>query len=153
MLDMKNQALKLISYDHWANEKIITAMSQVENLPPGTTELLSHILAVSSIWLSRTKGEKETANRFDLYAFEECDELNRRMQSNWIAYIKSLEEVEKIMRFKLLGQQSQMTVSDCINHVVVHGSYHRGQIVALLKGQMPELPTTDFVLFARSESR
>lgn len=75
------------------------------------------------------------------------------MHSNWIDYIKSLEQVEKIMSFKLLGQQSQMTVLDCINHVVVHGSYHRGQIVALLKGQLPELPTTDFVLFAMSESR
>jgi uncharacterized damage-inducible protein DinB len=58
---MKNQALKLISYDHWANEKIIAAMSQVKNLPPRTTELFSHILAVSSIWLSRAKGENETA--------------------------------------------------------------------------------------------
>jgi uncharacterized damage-inducible protein DinB len=150
---MKNQALKLISYDHWANARIITAMSQVENPPPRTIELLSHILSVSSIWLSRAKGENETAKRFDLHLFEECEALNDRMHSNWIDYIKSLEEVQKIMTFKLLGQQSQMTVSDCINHVVVHGSYHRGQIVALLKGLLPELPATDFVLFARSESR
>jgi len=105
--------------------------------------LLSHILAVSSIWLSRAKGENETAKRFDLYTFEECEAVNNGMHSNWIDYIRSLVDVEKIMKFKLLGQQSQMTVLDCINHVVVHGSYHRGQIVALLKGQLPELPTTD----------
>ena len=150
---MKNQALKLNTYDHWANEKIITAMSQVKNLPPRTIELFSHILAVSSIWLSRAKGENETAKRFDLYAFEEWEALNNRMQSDWIGYLKSLGDVEKIMSFKLLGQQSEMTVLDCINHVVIHGSYHRGQIVALLKGLLPELPTTDFVLFERRESR
>ena len=68
-------------------------------------------------------------------------------------YISSLADVEKIMRFKLLGQQSQMSVVDCLNHVVIHGSYHRGQIVALLKGYLTEVPTTDFVLFARSEVR
>ena len=80
---MKNQALKLLSYDHWANEKVIKAMLQVKLLPPGTTELLSHILAVSSIWLSRAKGENETAKRFELYPLDECAMLNDVMLSKW----------------------------------------------------------------------
>ena len=150
---MKNQILKFSTYDHWANEKIITALWQVNNLPPRITELLSHILAVSSIWLSRAKGETETAKRFDLYTLEECKGMNNTLHSNWTEYISSLADVEKIMSFKLLGQQSQMSVMDCLNHVVIHGSYHRGQIVALLKGHLTEVPTTDFVLFARSEVR
>ncbi len=145
---MKNQALKLLSYDHWANEKVIKAMLQVKLLPPGTTELLSHILAVSSIWLSRAKGENETAKRFELYPLDECAMLNDVMLSKWKEYIESIDDIEKIMTFKLLGQESQMTVMDCFNHVIVHGSYHRGQIVSLLKGQLAELPATDYVLFA-----
>ena len=147
---MNNQVVKLLAYDHWANEKIIGAMSQVKILPPRTIELLSHILAVSSIWLSRAKGEDETAKRFDLYSLEECAALNNTMRSNWIDHITSLTEVDKLISFKLQGQESQMTALDFINHVVVHGSYHRGQIVALLKGHLQELPATDFVLYARS---
>lgn len=146
---MTSQAIKLIKYDHWANKKVYTAMSQVTVPPPRTVELLSHILAVSSIWLSRANGESEMAKRFDLYTLKECETLNNRMLSSWLDYIDSLPNVdEKRMTFTLLGQHSQMTVLDCINHVVIHGSYHRGQIVALLKSQLPELPLTDFVLFA-----
>lgn len=121
---MTSQAIKLIKYDHWANKKVYTAMSQVTVPPPRTVELLSHILAVSSIWLSRANGESEMAKRFDLYTLKECETLNNRMLSSWLDYIDSLPNVdEKRMTFTLLGQHSQMTVLDCINHVVIHGSY------------------------------
>lgn len=150
---MTSQAIKLIKYDHWANAKVYTAMSQVEVLPPRAIELFSHILAVSSIWLSRAKGESEIAKRFDLYTLKECETLNSTMLSKWLDYINSLANIdEKRMTFSLLGQRSEIEVLDCINHVVMHGSYHRGQIVALLKGHLPELPLTDFVLFASAKT-
>ncbi len=146
---MSSQAIKLIEYDHWANEKVYTALSQVTAPPPRTIELCSHVLAVSSIWLSRAKGETEAAKRFDLYPLKECEALNHRMLSDWSHYIRSLSNVEeKRMSFTLVGQEARMTVLDCIHHVAIHGSYHRGQIVALLTGHLPELPLTDFVLFA-----
>lgn len=150
---MTRQAIKLIQYNHWANERVYTAMSQMEVPPPRTIELFSHILAVSSIWLNRAKGESEIAKRFDLYTLKECKALNNRILSNWLDYIDSLSNVDdKRMTFTLLGQHSQITVLDCINHVVIHGGYHRGQIVALLKEQLPELPLTDYVLFATTQT-
>ena len=36
---MTSQAIKLIKYDHWTNEKVYTAMSQVTVPPPRTIEL------------------------------------------------------------------------------------------------------------------
>lgn len=150
---MTRQAIKLIQYNHWANERVYTAMSQMEVPPPRTIELFSHILAVSSIWLNRAKRESEIAKRFDLYTLKECKALNNRILSNWLDYIDSLSNVDdKRMTFTLLGQHSQITVLDCINHVVIHGGYHRGQIVALLKEQLPELPLTDYVLFATTQT-
>lgn len=150
---MTTQAIKLITYEHWANEKVHSAMMQA-NLPPDRTlELFSHILAVSSIWLSRAKGETEVSKRFDRYTLEECAIRNNELLSDWQAYITSTPKVEeKIMTFTLLGQPSTMTILDCINHVTIHGSYHRGQIVSLLKEHLAEMPLTDYVLYARNEN-
>lgn len=146
---MTSLAIKFVQYDHWANTKVYGAICQVKIPPPRTIELMSHILSVSSIWLSRAKGESETAKRFDLYTLAECETLNDRMRSNWVNYIESLPKgTEHRMSFNLLGERSEMTVMDCITHVVMHGNYHRGQTVALLKEHLPELPLTDFVLFA-----
>ena len=152
-MTIRSQAFKLISYEHWANQKIIEALAACDSLPPRANELISHVLAVSSIWLSRAKGDAEVAKRFDMYDLETCTKLNDRMQSEWNNYLDSLQYFdEQYMTFLFLGKQSRMAVMDCINHVVMHGNYHRGQIVLLLKEHLPELPMTDYVLFALSEN-
>ena len=97
------------------------------------------------------KGESEIAKRLDIYNLKDCETRNNRMLSRWLEYLDSVPNVDALMKFRLLGQDAEMTVSDCINHVVIHGSYHRGQIVALLKAHLPELPLTDFVLFAMTK--
>lgn len=150
-MTLRSQAFRLIGYEHWANQKIIEALSACENVPPRAIELISHVLAVSSIWLSRAKGETEVAKRFDLYKIDECGKVNDTMQSEWNNYLDSIQYFdEQYMTFSLMGKQSRMAVMDFINHVVMHGNYHRGQIVILMKGQLAELPMTDFVLFAQS---
>lgn len=149
---MTPQPITLITYDHWANDKIHKSMLQAKVLPDRTLELFCHILAVSSIWLSRAKGEPENTKRFDLYTLQECATRNDQMLTDWLEYINNTPGLEeKVMTFTLLGQPSSMSVMDCINHVAIHGSYHRGQIVNLLKGQVEQLPMTDYVLFALDE--
>ena len=67
---MKDQIMRIIEYDHWANAKVIASMSQVKDPPDRALELLSHILAVSSIWLRRARKEAEVTKRFDRYTLE-----------------------------------------------------------------------------------
>lgn len=146
---MTNQVSKLIRYEHWANNKICNAMSEANPRPAKTLELFSHILAVSSIWLSRAKSQPETAKRFDVYTIEECKNINNRLLTDWLEYIqRTANPDEQLMTFTMQGKSFKMAVLDSIHHVVIHGSYHRGQIVTLLKDEVTELPMTDFVLFA-----
>ncbi|HLT74806.1 MAG TPA: DinB family protein, partial [Ohtaekwangia sp.] len=116
-------------------------------------ELLSHILAVSSIWLRRARQEAEVTKRFDRYTLEECANRNDALLSDWTQFTRGLPDLNAIMKFQLLGRSSQMKVVDCVHHVGMHGTYHRGQIVALLKDHLNDLPATDFVLFALENPR
>ncbi len=145
---MKDQAVRIIEYDQWANAQVIAAVARAKEAPDRAIKLLSHIFAVSSIWLSRAKREIEVAKRFDRYTVEECAVRNDALATGWIQFLKSHGDVNGIMKFQLLGKSSEMRVLDCVQHVGMHGTYHRGQIVALLKGHLDELPATDYVLFA-----
>lgn len=150
---MKDQIIRIIEYDHWANAKVIASMSQVKDPPDRALELLSHILAVSSIWLRRARQEAEVTKRFDRYTLEECANRNDALLSDWTQFTRGLPDLNAIMKFQLLGRSSQMKVVDCVHHVGMHGTYHRGQIVALLKDHLNDLPATDFVLFALENPR
>lgn len=144
---MREQALKLIQYDHWANVKILAALSEAIDPPPRALELFSHLLAVSSIWLSRVKSESDAAKRFDVYTLQECEILNNRLVADWTDFLQA-QASDSIVNFQLLGKEYHMSVLDFVNHVSMHGSYHRGQVVTLLKGHLDPLPMTDYVLFA-----
>jgi len=64
---------------------------------------------------------------------------------------KNLATIIAYKNFK--GDSFENRVEDILTHVINHSTYHRGQIIAQLKGQLPSLPSTDYILFIREQTQ
>ena len=71
---------------------------------------------------------------------------------NWIIFLNNLEDEElenSITYSNTNGQSFQSILKDILTHLINHGSYHRGQIIQLLKEERKKLPYTDYIVWVR----
>ncbi|PYO45862.1 MAG: hypothetical protein DMD72_14120, partial [Gemmatimonadetes bacterium] len=47
------------------------------------------------------------------------------------------------------GDQFTSTLEDILTHVMMHGSYHRGQVASLIRAAGDTPSPTDYIFFAR----
>ncbi len=148
---MKKYYLKQIEFEKWANDLTIEAITKATNPPERALQLLAHVLGTFSIWLSRITNQAPTVGRWDNLTLEQCRLLNEENYNRWTEYLNSISdsEFERVISFDFFGEQSAISINDIIIHSINHGSYHRGQIIILLKGKLEILPLTTYIAFAR----
>ena len=151
---MNNSYLKLFDYELWANQLTIDSIKQATEPDERVFKLISHIVVSSSIWLSRVKGEKPDIGSWDLLTLDECLERSKNNHKNWAQYLCMLkpEDLDRQVHFKFFEKDSKISVEDLIIHLINHSSYHRGQIIAGLKGKLEPLPLTTYIAFAKTNS-
>lgn len=70
----------------------------------------------------------------------------------WKAFLEKLEDGDfaKIINYQTTSSVAfQTKLNDILTHLINHGTYHRGQIVQLLKNERETLPATDYILWVR----
>ncbi len=161
---MKSYFIKLTSYNLWANRLITSFINEAGDAAfdlnqsgsfPTIRGTLDHISGAEKIWLLRLQGtslnewpSKETqGNRT-----ERCSQLISVSES-FAGFTKDADEgfFSEILSYKnLKGDSFTGSVSDIMAHVMNHSTFHRGQIVNLLRGAgFTNLKSTDFITFTR----
>lgn len=150
---MNKQILSLFKYENWANARIIDALGQLQEPDEKSLELMSHILLVQMVWYSRIMGiaappvwEKKTFQQIkDIY------EVNKKILTPFIEKQTKdiLAEYKDYKNTK--GDKFSNTVTQILTHLFNHSTYHRGQIVERLKGKLPHMPETDYIVFLREK--
>jgi uncharacterized damage-inducible protein DinB len=151
----------LYAYNRWANRRLLKAARQVD-WQDSTRDLrtsygsvrgtLVHIVWGEWLWLRRWRGESPR-RMFVPEDFPDWTTLESRwsaVESEQQAFLKCLtdELLEKCVSYEnLQGERWEYSLAHMMQHLVNHSSYHRGQVVTLLRqlGQTP--PTTDFLVF------
>jgi len=157
----------MIDYNYWARDRILAV---VEPLAPeqftrdlsssfrSIRDTMAHLHAAEWIWHQRWIGNSPTAllpnDRFaDVAAL-------RAAWSETEQHIRGFVEqggeaiVDKVYHFRLLnGTEGSATFWQMLQHVVNHGSYHRGQVTTMLRqlGAEPPKPL-DMIAFYRAQS-
>lgn len=151
----------LYRYDSWANELVLDAVSRLtadeftqdlKNSHGSIRGTLVHIVWAEWIWLRRWKGESPTIV-FSPADFPDVARLRERFRAvaaerdtflNGLAAEAPLEVVEY---HNLEGESWRYPLWQQLLHVVNHSTYHRGQVVTMLRqlGAMP--PATDFLRY------
>ena len=164
---MKKLFEQYAAYNVWANHRIIFVLEQLdENLwykpvPSSFNSLYKTVLHVwdaDSIWWQRMRLHENivvpSAN-FDPSLKDACNGwLHQAME--WENFINSDQFNEEVISSKLIyknskGEEFHQPVSEVIMHLFNHSSYHRGQLVTMLRTlEVEKIPSTDFIVFTRS---
>ena len=153
----------LYDYNAWANHRELEAASALTpekfTKPMGSSfssvrDTLAHICGAEWIWLERFQG-RSPASLPDTAQFKDVASLRERWyehESGLLGFVRGLtqSDLDRVMEYKTLkfGVYSN-PLWQSMQHLVNHGTYHRGQVTTLLRqiGAQPVL--TDLMHFYR----
>jgi uncharacterized damage-inducible protein DinB len=162
-----NDIRTLYDFNTWANIRVV-AMARRLNLQEFTKDLgtsyrsvqgtLVHILWGEWLWLQRWRGDSPkqifAPEDFpDVPAVETRFQTIEREQQDFIERLTDdrLKQRQAYENYK--GQRREYALGHMLQHTANHSSYHRGQVVTLLRqlGKTPE--ATDFLVFLDETAR
>lgn len=156
----------LYEFNAWANHRSLEAASELPAekfvQPMGSSfgsvrDTLAHIYGAEWIWLERFQG-RSPASLPDAAQFADAASLRERwteFEPRLLGFVRGLAQadLDRVMEYKTLkfGVYSN-PLWQSMQHVVNHGSYHRGQVTTLLRqlGAQPIL--TDLMHFYRERA-
>ncbi len=149
---MKEILIKQIEFENWANESLLASLKSVDNLPDRAMLLFSHLMSSNNMWLCRFNSKPLTTTLFQERTLEESEKLFIENKNEWRSLFSSMQENDfnKVMEFTfpIDGSKRNISITDAILHIAHHSSYHRGQIVILLKGLIEPLPMLNYIIYA-----
>src|SRR5258708_5820451 len=156
----------LFDYNAWANHRSLEAASALTNeqfLKPlsssfsSVRDTLAHICGAEWIWHERFQGNSPSALP-DLSSLNTTEALRvhwSEQETRLLGFVAGLTQadLDRVMEYKTLkfGVYSNR-LWQSMQHLVNHGTYHRGQVTTLLRqlGAKPIL--TDLMHFYRERS-
>jgi uncharacterized damage-inducible protein DinB len=153
--------LELMAYDAWANAQVLDAAARLsrderEARPlsgfPSIHQTLVHLLWAEELWLRRWQGESsapalDPAQYPGLEAVREHLDRVREEQGRFLGALDPAAPGRRVAYRNFKGERWEYTLSQMVQHLVVHSAHHRGQVAALLRhlGRTP--PHTDYLVF------
>jgi uncharacterized damage-inducible protein DinB len=157
---------QLYDYNAWANRRAMEAAAALTpeqfTKPLGSSfssvrDTLAHIYGAEWIWLERFQG-RSPASLPDVNRFTNLASLRERwleQEARLLGFVRGLTQadLDRVMEYKTLKfGVYQNPLWQSMQHLVNHGTYHRGQVTTLLRqlGAQPIL--TDLMHFYRERA-
>jgi uncharacterized damage-inducible protein DinB len=162
----KDAIVRLVDYTEWANHRILDTAStlSVEDFRRdlrashgGVRGTLAHSYGAELVWLERFEGAPPSSMPKES-EFEDVAALRARwtaLEARRRSWLDSLgkDAGDRVVTYRnLKGDPFSSALWPLVQHLANHGSYHRGQVVVLLRQLGVKPPTTDLVAFDRERS-
>jgi uncharacterized damage-inducible protein DinB len=154
----------LFEFNYWAKARLMSVLESLNDEQftkdlgsshGGIHGTLLHIVGAENIWLSRWTDQTvlkllDQKHHPTLAAVrKKWDEVERGM-SQFLASLTE-ENISAVVTYKTIeGKQSSYPLWQIMQHVVNHSSYHRGQIVTMLRQLGIKPVGTDLITYYRS---
>ena len=164
---MKSIFKQYAAYNKWANQKLIETISQLNDLQqreeivssfPGIFKTLLHMLDAESIWWQRLKLVEQIERPSDHFSGNFSD-LQKRLllqSEQWYDWVANASDNQLQHVFAYQNskrEQFKQPVNEVLLHLFNHGTYHRGQLVTMLRQLgIGKIPATDFIEWTRSKN-
>lgn len=143
---------RLFAYDAWANAESLRAVLDA-GAPAAALRLMAHVAAAERLWKARLHGDPEPVAVWpESSAGEVAAELDR-MARAWpvlVAGLSATDLVRSVSYVNSKGEGWSTAVEDILLHVVLHSSYHRGQVAYVLRACGAAPAYTDYVHCVRN---
>lgn len=161
---MKATFSELASYNLWANRRLTdrilqlpagAADKEIKSSFPSIYRTLLHMLDASSAWYQRVKLEERVvmpSEHFNGSAEQLIVEL-LKMDMLWEQWVQNASVPALSHVFEYRNSKKELfkqPVYQVLLHLFNHNTYHRGQLVTLLRQlDADNIPQTDFVVWTR----
>jgi uncharacterized damage-inducible protein DinB len=158
-----NEFLELFDYNAWANRIIFEAVARLpeeqyfrdmKSSFGGIHGTLAHIVWVEQVWLHRWLGKPNpaVAQGKDLKSLPQVrsrwDDVEAERGRFVGGFTKDRLEETRLVKPSSGGEYVH-TFRQMFRHFINHSSYHRGQIVTLMRQLGARPPSTDLILYYR----
>jgi uncharacterized damage-inducible protein DinB len=152
------------SYNEWANQNLFDLIltlpeelvhKTVTSSFPTIHKTLLHVWDAESVWWQRLKLVEHTVWPSTVSEYSIKEAINNLQQQNklWVEWIDDVREAALTHVFAHQNskkEQFKQPVFEMLLHVFNHGTYHRGQVVTMLRELgVEKIPPTDFIVFSR----
>jgi len=163
---MIDELRELFAYNRWANRRILDAAAtlgedaRTKDLGssfPSVHATLVHMLGAEWIWLSRWQGASPTGlpESWDLSTLDAVRTRWEEVERGQQEIIDALDDdgLRRVVAYRnMKGQPFTSTMAQMLRHVVNHASYHRGQIITMLRQLGAETANTDLIAYYREHA-
>ncbi|BAU28773.1 putative damage-inducible protein DinB [Aneurinibacillus soli] len=169
---MNNQAVQLYDYHTWANKRILEHVKnlqqeiynkEAQGVFPSVSEALTHIYLMDALWLSVMSGDSfstsiellqqlsETTRGKSVHEMETAFLTLSERYKAFFEHKQNLDEAFSIEHPHFGRLETRL--SELIQHVVNHGTYHRGQVTDMLRQLGHSGVSTDYVFYLYEKGR
>lgn len=156
----------MAAYNVWASQQLVQAIGAlpeekaVQELPSSFSSLLKTILHMwdaESIWWQRLRLQERIDRPSEGFkgAVKEAAQGLLAQSRQWEEWVNTATDLqlEHVFQYQTFDKaQFKQPVWQMLVHVFNHGTYHRGQLVTLLRQLgVSKVPATDFILWSRGK--
>jgi uncharacterized damage-inducible protein DinB len=154
---------RLFDYTVWANHRVMRAAAtlsvddfkrDLKSSHGGVRGTLTHTMSAEWVWLERWKGVSPVKH-FDEGEFPTLLEMRERwsvIEDHRTSWLGALAEdgAKGVVRYTTFdGRTFESALWTLAQHVANHSTYHRGQVIAMLRQLGAKAVSTDMVLWDR----
>jgi len=155
----------LLDYHYWARDRMLAALApltqeqftrELGSSFTSVQDTLGHVYSAEWAWHQRWLGQSPTSQlpRETFPDVATVAAMWRKTEADVRGFLESLGEdgVNRVFEYKTLaGDEATSAFWHMLQHVVNHGSYHRGQITTMLRQLgVPAPESTDLIRFHRT---
>lgn len=164
---MKELLLQLAAYNLWAHRQLLDVISllpeaqQKASLPSSFSSLhdtIIHLWNAESIWWQRLRLQELIISPGDKFigTTKEAGEQLLMQSRQWHEWIYNAQEhkLQHVFQYQnSKKEQFKQPVYQMLLHLFNHGTYHRGQLVNMLRQLgVSKIPPSDFIVWSRMKS-
>ena len=161
---MKEELLKIARYNLWANSRACDFLQrlteeqinkEIQSSFPSVKQTLYHTWGAQGLWLQRLHGYSPSflPDKDFTGSFKEATDALLHTSEELIEFVESANEdlLGSAFTYHTIdGKEFKSNISDVIRHIVNHSTFHRGQLITLLRqlGYTRLFPT-DYIAWCR----
>lgn len=168
---MDQKAMKLISYHLWANNQWFNHLDklteeqiykEITSVFPSIKDTLVHMLKTDRIWLWTISGKTydETIHLINKFSQELKDATLSKLESmfqeigeDYKLFLGGVQDADqKVTISHPKFGEARVLIQDLLQHVVNHGTYHRGNLTAMLSQMGERGVPTDYIYYMYAET-
>ncbi len=159
-----NDLVDLLFYHRWATERTLDAAQKlspeqftraITSSFPGVRDTLVHTFGADRAWLGRISGQApDRANPADYPSVESLRGAWQTVLDAWPKRVFDIGDRTSMISYKAFnGDPFSSSLDDIIKQVVIHGTYHRGQVTTMLRQLGAQTVNTDFITYSRQKTQ